>query len=250
MAEVIPIDHLLVSDRLKKILESHFNVSDIQELHAAPLKAGMCKQVWKVSSPQLPHEFIVKEIRLLGKSHPHQLKETNHTLSVSEALYEVETIRAINKNNSLKDNFPANIGFLVFKHPEYNEDNQDRIKRNGVVVPLKQAESYLTSGGDGSVFIIEEVAHGRAPNGEEVQQAHEMRMEGIRKDPRIWLTVDTAGDDFFVKDDGSFIFYDCGHFGNTLPEEITLKNYLYQKDLSFIGMTFNSDDFSLGYERD
>lgn len=200
-----PVKALIGSDNFRKKVGDFFGVTLTAPLEFKAYESGNSKVVWQISSPELPHSFILKEISFLDETVDHPCEEvTNHSLSPKQAFFELETIRKIKQSAEFSSYFPKNIGLFATSHPTNSSD----AKRVGIVL----AQEMLKKEKGASLFIAEEFIQGRAPSEKERERAIEIRQEGLKKNKRIWLTVDTHRNDVRITDDGRYIFLDVGNF--------------------------------------
>jgi len=213
-----PVNMLIRSKQFKKQIADYFDVNQPSTLSVEQFGRGFSKIVWKISSPDLPRDFLVKEIRFLASlespsfDDAREIKETNASLVPEQAFYELETIMKIARSPGLRDQFSKNIGIFASLHPRNDNDM-------GEIIGIDKAKRNIDAEQDVSLFIVEEIIKGQRPTEEQEMQAKAMRRQGMKTNPRIWLTVDTDPCDFLVRDDGSFGFFDVGHFGHSRAEE-------------------------------
>ncbi len=222
-----PVKTLIASKQFRKKLGAYFGCEHIKSLECEEFSRGFCKVVWKITSPELPRSFLVKEIRFKDTMAPEDSEDKNQTHGSEEAFYELDTIRAIQRAPALKNQFSHTIGLFAVKHPVLDSYTGD-VELEGGEIRLESAKKLLKDEGRGvSLFIVEEIVKGRKPSEDEIIKAKRIRAEGMKTNPRIWLTVDCGADDFLVRDDGSITFFDVGNICDlTNKEEIMLQRFM------------------------
>lgn len=119
------------------------------------------------------------------------------------ALLEFKVIGEIARQpEKTRKHFPKNIGLFALERNTGESRDIESLHNNG--------SKSLFNGNACNFFIVEEYIEGEKPMAKHLKAAQKMRLEGMKQNPGIWLTIETDRDDIKVRGKNDIVFLDAG----------------------------------------